>query len=110
MLKFKPEVRISYFDDRLGPPLAGACLWSLRNRIEVEVSAIEDGPGVHLSTSLHSAGLAVDLDTTGDKAANTQALAEFLRRWLPPGYDVLFEINHVHVEYDPHRPAILKLP
>lgn len=110
MLKFKPEVRISYFDERLAAPLAGACLWSLRNRIDVEVNSIEDGPGVHMATSLHYAGLAIDLDTAGDKAPDTQALAEFLRRWLPPGYDVLFENSHVHVEYDAHRPALLKLP
>ncbi len=106
MLRFKPEVRISLLTDRLVEPLAAACAWSVRRGIDVEINSIEDGAGVHMPTSLHAFGLAIDLDTVGDRQADTFSLAEWLRRVLPPGFDVVFEGDHVHVEYDAHRPPL----
>lgn len=108
MLRFKPDVRLAYPHEPLLVPIATACLWSLKMRIDVEVNSIEDGAGVHLAGSLHGSGHAIDFDTVGDKAAETLALAEYLRRALPPGYEVLFEGDHVHVEYDMHRPPLRK--
>lgn len=108
MLRFKPEVRIGDFDERLYVVLRECCQWSYRKNIDVEINSIEDGAGVHMATSLHQFGLAVDIDTVGDKPADTQSIAEWMRRRLPAGYDVVFESNHVHVEYDPHRPALTK--
>lgn len=106
MLRFKPEVRISYLDDRLATLFAGACLWSLRARVDVEVNSVEDGASVHMTGSLHAYSLAVDFDTVGDKRADTLALAEWFRRQLPPQFDVIFEGDHVHVEWDARRPAL----
>ena len=104
MIRFKSEVRIGYFSAHsLGQILECASVWSFKARVDVEINSINDGVGVHMLGSLHGLDLAMDLDTVGDKPADTQALAEYLRRWLPPDYDVLFEANHVHVEYDPHR-------
>lgn len=103
MLRFKPEVRIRYLDPRLVEPLAAACLWSARSAIDVEINSIEDGPDVHVATSLHPFGLAIDFDTVGDRAADLTALGEWFRRHLPAQYDVLLESDHVHVEWDVHR-------
>lgn len=108
MLRFKPEVRVFVFTEQITTVLYAATLWSARTRLDVEVNSIEDGPGVHMTSSLHYSGLALDLDTVGDKDADTRELAEYLRRALPPGYDVLFEIDHVHVEYDMKRPPLRK--
>lgn len=106
MIRFKPEVRIGYIDARLADVLQAACVWSYRVRVDVEVNSIEDGFGVHMTDSLHYVGLAIDLDTVGDKEADTQELAEYLRRVLHPQYDIVFEGSHVHVEYDAHRPPL----
>lgn len=110
MLRFKPEVRISDCDERLVVVLREACLWSMKTRVDVEINSIEDGAGVHLPNSLHGVGLAVDVDTVGDRAADIEEIAEWFRRRLPAAYDVVFEGDHVHVEYDAHRPPLLKRP
>ena len=110
MIRFKPEVRIVHFTPELAGLLAAASLWSLRARIDVEVNSIDDGAGVHKPTTRHGFSIAVDLDTVGDRVAELRALAEYLWRCLPPWYDVVFEGDHVHVEYDPHRPAMPATP
>jgi len=110
MLRFKPEVRIVHLTAALADVLSAATFWSLRQRIDIEVNSIDDGAGVHLPNSRHGQSLAVDLDTVGDKIEDTRALAEFLWRALPAGYDVVFERDHVHVEYDAHRPPMRALP
>ena len=106
MLRFKPEVRFDELDDRIVVALNGAARWSRRAGVDVEINSAEDGPGVHMPGSLHAVGLAIDLDTVGDRPEDTRALAEFLRRWLPPGYDVVFEGDHVHGEAAAHRPPL----
>ena len=108
MLRYKPDVRIAVFTPRLGDVFAAACTWSLRSRVDVEINSINDGPGVHLATSLHYFDLAVDLDTVGDRPADLLALAEYLRCTLDPQYDVVFEGDHVHVEWDARRPPLRK--
>lgn len=108
MLRFKPEVRIIYFDKRLSDVLAHCTLWSLRTRIDVEVNAIDERPSQHSPTTLHGQSLAIDLDTVDDRRADTEALADYLRRQLSPQYDVLFEGDHVHVEWDARRGPLRK--
>jgi hypothetical protein len=109
-LRFKPEVRVIYLTEQLADVLQLAALWSLRSRIDVEVNSIDDGAAVHIADTLHGCSLAVDLDTVGDKQPETRELAEWLRRTLDPQYDLVWEGNHVHVEWDAHRPALLKRP
>ncbi len=53
----------------------------------------------HSTTSLHHVGLAVDL-RTNDYA---KAYAHFLSLSLGPGWDVVVESDHVHVERDPKK-------
>lgn len=107
-VRFKPEVRIVYLTAQLADILQQAALWSLRSRIDVEVNSIDDGAAVHMPTTLHGCSLAIDLDTVGDKQPETQQLADWLRRTLDPQYDLVWEGNHVHVEWDAHRPQLLK--
>lgn len=101
MLRFKPEVRIGYFDERAGLVLHYASVWSLRTRIDVDVNSANDS--THGAGSLHPLDLGWDLDTDGDKPADLSSLARFLAAHLPPGYDVIDERDHVHVEYDTRR-------
>jgi hypothetical protein len=103
MLRFKPEVRIVELTAQLADALTLCAQWSLRARVDVEINSIDDGPGVHQQDSLHGSSLAVDADTVGDKPAETESLGEFLRRRLPAEWDVVFEGDHVHSEWDMHR-------
>jgi hypothetical protein len=107
-VQFKPEVRFTYLTPQLVTVLQLAALWSLRTRVGVEVNSIDDGPNIHMQTSLHGYSLAIDLDTVGDKMPDTQELAEFLRRTLDPQYDLVWEGDHVHVEWDVHRGPLLR--
>jgi hypothetical protein len=108
VVRFKPEVRIGYFDRRLGDVFTAASVWSLEKRVDVEVNSIADGVGVHMPASLHPYGLAIDLDTVGDKPIDLRSLADYLRVWLPAPYDVVYETDHVHVEYDVKHPLLRK--
>lgn len=109
-LQFKPEVRITYLTPQLANVLQLATLWSLRTRIGVEVNSIDDGQNVHMQTTLHGYSLAVDLDTVGDKQPDTEELAEYMRRVLDPQYDIVWEGDHVHVEWDAHRGPLMRRP
>lgn len=108
MLRFKPEVRIEFLGHQLTQILATACIWSMRRRIDVEVNSVDDAAPGRASTTLHGDSVAVDLDTFGDRRDDLNGLAEYLRRQLAAGFDVVLEADHVHVEYDPHRPPLAK--
>lgn len=101
MLRFKPEVRFGYFDERAGLVLQYASVWSLGTKIDVEVNSANDS--THGATSLHPGDLAWDLDTAGDRPEDLPKLARYLANRLPAGYEVIVEGDHVHVEFDMHR-------
>lgn len=106
MLSFKPEVRIIELGAALQAVLAAAAQWSLRSKVDVHVSAVDETPEIHNATTLHGWSLAADINVMNGVAADRTALGEYLRRALPPGYEVIFEVDHIHVEYDMHRPVL----
>lgn len=108
MLRFKPDVRIVYFTEQLDLMLRVATLWSCRTRIEVEVNSIDDPARDRADTTLHGKSLACDFDTVGDTEADTRALADYFRVMLPPQFDVVWEGDHVHVEWDVRRGPLRK--
>lgn len=63
------------------------------------------GDGVHSNNSLHYKGRAIDIGWP-IRIVNVVKLAMFLDSLInifPDSlFDVLFEINHIHIEYDPH--------
>ncbi len=106
MLLWKPEVRCRRFTSRLGNILEDAAAWSLQNGVDVRITSINDPAPTRVNNTLHAFDLAVDLNPVTEKAADQLSLANYLRVWLEPGYDVVLETDHVHVEYDVHRPAL----
>lgn len=64
--------------------------------------------GVHMNHSLHYVGMAVDIRTR-DFVADLRSAEEIKQkvfeaikaRLKPLGFDVVFEADHIHVEYDP---------
>jgi len=106
MLRFKPSVRIRFVNQPLVGVLALAAMWSLRAGVDVDVNSVDDPAPDRAPTTLHGDSLAVDLDTDGDRTADLRSLATFLRRTLERPYDIVFEGDHVHVEWDVARGAL----
>ena len=57
--------------------------------------------GQHMAGSLHYRGRALDVRTRDLTPAQTQKLRDALARGLGPGWDVIVEPTHIHIEYDP---------
>lgn len=110
MLRFKPDVRIVYFTPQLAELFTLATVWSFRRRVDVEINSINDSQHTPGLVSLHGFDLAVDFDTVGDTKPDLESLEEFLRMMLPPQYDVVFEGDHLHVEWDARRGPARRKP
>jgi len=109
MLRFTAGVFSHVFRSELAVVLHHASVWSMLAGVHVDVNALDDKQ--HGAGTLHGFGLAVDLDTAGDRPIDLARLYGYLARVLLPGYDVVLESDHVHVEWDAHRkPAPLTAP
>ena len=62
------------------------------------VTSVEDGR--HTATSLHYRGRALDLRTRDLSHAQKRKYAIALRSALGPGWEVIIESDHIHVEYE----------
>ena len=57
--------------------------------------------GNHMPSSLHYAGLAVDIR---NPKANIRRIIDHLKTHIPDAeYDIVQERDHIHIEYDPHK-------
>lgn len=61
--------------------------------------------GAHSSTSLHYAGAAADLRTNNMTKEQVGAAGSELKARLGLHFDVIIESDHIHLEYQPRRPA-----
>lgn len=102
MLKFDPGVCVQVFAPAMATAIHHASIWGVKTGRVVIVFSMNDR--THNPGSLHPFDLAIDLDVAGNNSDDLKSLYQWLRRWLDPGYDVIFENNHVHVEYDVKRP------
>jgi RNA binding exosome subunit len=57
--------------------------------------------GRHSRNSLHYCGDAIDLRTRDMDNEEVNNVLEQLRNYLGDDYDVIFEGDHIHLEYDP---------
>lgn len=57
--------------------------------------------GKHMQGSLHYRGRALDLRTRDLSPSKREELRDALERGLGPGWDVILESTHIHVEWDP---------
>ena len=55
----------------------------------------------HMDSSLHYSGFAVDLRTKDLPPADVPEIAEAIKAQLGSQYDVIQEMDHIHVEFDP---------
>ena len=70
---------------------------------ELVVTSLNDSR--HSRTSLHYAGCAADLRTHYFTDAQATEVAAALRESLgdSPDYDIVFESDHIHIEWQPKR-------
>lgn len=91
-----PTTNIHDLELPMQPALkALAQVWQNWGQDELTITHGRDG--IHSPGSLHYYGLAVDVRTWAFKEAEKQQVAAELRELLP-GYDVVVEPTHLHVE------------
>lgn len=88
----QPQMLLALYNAHELYRVRGADLWITSSR-----------EGKHMPGSLHYAGLAVDLRVWNLPHAERdgRAIATELGEALGRDYDVLYEGDHLHVEYDP---------
>lgn len=76
------------------------------DKLGVEVVITSGTDGRHSVGSKHYAGAALDVRTRTlkDPDITGPQIVHRLRGKLGPDFDILFEGDHIHVEYDPKRP------
>ena len=68
---------------------------------EMVITSANDGN--HSTTSLHYAGCAVDLRTNYFENDVAKEVTTEIKNRLNIDYDVIFEGNHIHLEFQPRR-------
>jgi hypothetical protein len=104
MIRFKPEVFIKTWTPFLECALLNISMWSNKAQIGVHISSIDDG--THGTTTLHGWSLAIDFNVDTMKQEDREAMYQYLRRHMPQYVDVICESDHVHMEWDIHRPEM----
>lgn len=75
------------------------CVYRTVANVDLMVTAVKDGK--HMTGSLHYKGLAADLRSKDVPEAVLPALVSTLQSSLGDQFDVVFEANHIHIEFDP---------
>jgi len=65
----------------------------------LEVTSVTDGE--HSPRSLHYYGLAIDLGVRGMEGSRRKRAVEMLQDKVGCGFQVLDEVDHIHIEWDP---------
>ena len=99
MLSLKPGVSIS----RIQPQMVLGLI-SINSIFEVHgcdlvLTSVCDGR--HKIDSRHYSGNAVDLRIWSIGGSDVEHLVSSIRRALGADFDVVLEVDHIHVEYDP---------
>lgn len=85
---------------RLLPPIRkqlNAIAWHVFAITKKELVITSTYEGSHCEGSLHYANLAIDIRC----CEHCSKLAQTLRQVLGVDYDIIIEMHHLHIEYDP---------
>ena len=101
MLFIKPGVRIT----GMRPAILLAAVAAERVYAEaghdLTITACVDGK--HTTGSLHYAGAAIDVRTRDLAPADVQKLIARIKECLGADFDVLLEVDHIHIEFQPKQ-------
>ena len=92
MLRFKKGVSIYGLQPEM--------LWAIDRCVDIweDVTVTSARGGKHSYGSKHYCGYAIDLRTRN--LTNIDSIMKALKSILV-GFDVILEVNHIHIEYDP---------
>jgi hypothetical protein len=74
-----------------------ACKYIEGEAYEMTITSAKDG--VHMKNSLHYSGNAIDIRSRDMRNPNTTK--NTIKTALGAKFDVIYEIDHIHIEYDP---------
>ena len=66
-----------------------------------ELTITSGSDGRHSAQSLHYKGLALDFRTRNVPPTQLPKIEREIKQTLGPAYDVVYEGDHFHIEYDP---------
>src|SRR5689334_8528655 len=99
MFSFKDGVSLSRLQPQLVLGLIAAYSVFEVHNYDFTITSVCDG--VHKTDSLHYVGAAADLRIWSIGHTDVDILVRDLRRALGSNFDVVLEVDHIHVEYDP---------
>ena len=97
MLRLKDGVRLA----NLQPQAVLAITVAVTVWGDEDLTITSANDSIHSKTSLHYAGAAFDIRTNGITDPDGKAI--LLEEALGIDYDVIYETDHIHVEYQPRR-------
>lgn len=98
-MKLKPGASLKHVQWQMFDAAVKADEVYARYGHELVITAGTDGR--HMAKSLHYKGLALDLRTRTLPVSQRRKIENELRKALGPEYDLIYEGDHFHVEYDP---------
>ncbi len=101
MLSLKPGVRITGIRPEILLAAVAAMEVYKAAGHDLTITACVDGR--HTTGSLHYAGAAIDLRTRDLRPADVPKLIAQIKVCLGDDFDVLMELDHVHIEFQPKQ-------
>jgi hypothetical protein len=102
MLFLKPGVRITGMRPEILLALVAAERVYDEAGHDFTITACVDGK--HTTGSLHYAGAAIDVRTRDLAPADVQETLAQIKVCLGADFDVLLEVDHIHIEFQPKAP------
>jgi hypothetical protein len=105
MLAIKPGVTLLGLQPQLLVAIIAA--HALYDHVDTLLEITSGNDGQHSPSSKHYAGAAIDLGVRRLPNAEVDGpiIASQLASMLGRDFDVIFEGDHIHIEWDPERPA-----
>lgn len=99
MFSFKQGVSIANLEPQLVLGLLSVYSVFEEHGYDVVVTSVSDG--VHRSDSRHYVGFGADLRIRHLGKSDVVTLVNAIRSALGSNFDVVLEVDHIHIEYDP---------
>ncbi len=101
MLSLKPGVRITGMRPEILLAVVAAMEVYKAAGHDLTITACVDGK--HTTGSLHYAGAAIDIRTRDLAPADVQTVLAQIKACLGDDFDVLLEVDHIHIEFQPKQ-------
>lgn len=99
MLSFKPGIRLNNLQPQI--ILGLLAVHSIYEEYGYELVITSVSEGKHKIGSLHYSGCAVDLRINNIAKHDLSSIISSIKNALGSNFDVVWEVTHLHVEYDP---------